>query len=144
MTDVAWEQPHNVKDARTRRSQFDEHRRRTFTTTKMLNMGSDLLRDEARRLRDLLAYYVVPLARMEQRMPAEEDIARQFRASRNSARAAMKLLADDQAVRRIPGVGTYAGDAPTLWRSDRLRDVHTAAVETTSTLLGWNVEYDIP
>lgn len=124
---------------------FDEHRRRTFSSTKMLNLGSDLLRDEARRLRDLLSYYVVPQLSGTRRLPSEEHLARQFHASRNSARAAMRLLAADQSVQRVAGMGTYAREEPKRWRSDRLRDSPSyPEFQSRTTLLGWHVEYDVP
>lgn len=123
----------------------DEQRRRVFTTTKMLNLGNDLLRDEARRLRDLLSYYVMPQLGDNRRMPSEEELARHFHCSRNSARAALKLLATDHSVQRVAGIGTYARDEPRRWRSDRLRDSPSYPhFQTQATLVGWHVEYVIP
>ncbi|MCD2100253.1 GntR family transcriptional regulator [Rhodococcus rhodochrous] len=125
---------------------YDEFRRRTFTTTKMLHLENDLLRDEARRLRDLLSFYVVPRLDESRRMPSEDELAREFHCSRNSARAALKLLANEQSIQRVTGVGTYAREAPKRWRSDMLRDSPSYKAEhaAESTLVGWHVEYETP
>jgi GntR family transcriptional regulator len=141
------EQEHDMKlaDGRPPIEGFDEHRRRTFSSTKMLNLGNDLLRDEARRLRDLLAYFVVPELGGTRRMPSEEQLARLFHTSRNSARAALRLLAADHSVQRVAGIGTYAREEPKRWRSDRLRDSPSyPEFDSRTTLLGWQVEYDVP
>lgn len=125
---------------------FDDYRRRTFASSKMLKLGDDLLRDEARRLRDLLAFHLVPLLADGRRLPTEDEIAREFRASRNSVRAALQLLASERAIRRVVGMGTYVDGEPRSWHPDRLSDSRATYPQLGSEIvvLGWRVEYDIP
>ncbi|MFC8193312.1 UTRA domain-containing protein [Cellulomonas sp. NPDC057328] len=122
-----------------------ELRRRTFSTTKMLDLGDGLLRDEARRLRDLLQFFVVPNLDENRRVPAEEDLARRFHSSRNAARAALRLLATEHSIQRVAGMGTYARAEPKRWRSDRLRDSTSyPQFGALTTLGGWHVHYGVP
>ena len=128
-------------------SGYDALHRRVFSSTNILDLGQHRRQDEARRLRDLLARFVIPFLSADRRMPDDEQIARQLHCSRNTARLAMQMLADEHLIERMAGVGTYAHTEPSVWRSDRLVDpflVLSSAEKRGSRVIGWRVGPDIP
>ncbi|HWH98430.1 MAG TPA: GntR family transcriptional regulator, partial [Pseudolysinimonas sp.] len=96
--------------------------RREFSVSKILDLGQHRRQDEARRLRDLLARFIVPSLGPSRRIPSEEEIARQFHCSRNTARTALRMLAQEHMIERVVGVGTHGLKDPSIWRSDRMVD----------------------
>jgi GntR family transcriptional regulator len=64
--------------------------------------------DDARRLRDLLRAEVKDAVFDEGRLPSEEQLMADYRASRATVRSALDLLRDEGLVERLPGVGTHA------------------------------------
>jgi GntR family transcriptional regulator len=122
-------------------------RRRSFSSTRLLDLGQHRRQDEGRRLRDLLATFVVPQLDEGRRMPTEEQIARMFSASRNAARTALQLLAREGLIARTVGRGTYAHPDPTLWRSTELVD-HLLAMPSgerrSMRVIGFRIRDGVP
>jgi GntR family transcriptional regulator len=55
-----------------------------------------------------------------ERLPSDDELCREFGVSRMTARNAMRRLAEDGHVQRIPGRGTFAVAAPSHRHADRL------------------------
>ncbi|WP_291055586.1 GntR family transcriptional regulator [Herbiconiux sp.] len=122
-------------------------RRRSFTDDKMLDLGQHRRQDEARRLRDLVSAFVLAAADSGQRLPSDEEIAREFSCTRNTARIAMQMLVQENTIGRTAGQGTYAHSRPTTWRTDRLLDmlrIDPAPLEHDYLLIGWRETSAVP
>ncbi|MDF2444673.1 MAG: GntR family transcriptional regulator [Subtercola sp.] len=122
-------------------------RRRSFTSDKILDLGQHRRQDEARRLRDLVSAFVLSGARGGERLPSDEEIAREFSCTRNTARIAMQLLVQENTVGRAAGQGTYARERPITWRTDRLLDqlkIDPSPLEHDYVLIGWRETVAVP
>lgn len=111
-----------------------------------LRMDGHRRADEVRRLRDLLRVVVDRLG-SGQRLPADEQLARRFRTSRNCVRLALQALADENRVQRSVGAGTYTTNVHERSRFDLLIDsVPVVGGDPRSELviLGWKVSSDLP
>src|SRR5690606_14318752 len=107
---------------------------------RILDLGQHRRQDEARRLRDLLAEFVVNTLEKDERLPSDEQLARQFHCSRNAARSALQMLADQRLIDRTVGVGTYVMTDPSRWRTDHLVDslvVRGGGTQRWERLVGW-------
>jgi len=122
-------------------------RRRTFASDKILDLGQHRRQDEARRLRDLVSAFVLAGAESGQRLPSDEEIAREFSCTRNAARIALQMLVQENTVGRTAGQGTYARERPITWRTDRLLDqlkISPAPVDHSYLLIGWRETTAVP
>ncbi|WP_368498346.1 GntR family transcriptional regulator [Herbiconiux sp. A18JL235] len=122
-------------------------RRRSFTDDKILDLGRHRRQDEARRLRDLVSAFVLSAAESGQRLPSDEEIAREFSCTRNTARIAMQMLVQENSIGRAAGQGTHARTPPTTWRTDRLLDklrISPEPVDHDYLLIGWHETSAIP
>ncbi|AWB90048.1 UTRA domain-containing protein [Salinibacterium hongtaonis] len=120
---------------------------RDLAGDRILDLGQHRRQDEARRLRDLLAEFVVASLDKDERLPSDEQIARQFHCTRNAARIALQMLADERLIDRTVGVGTYVMSDPSRWRTDHLVDslqVRDAGTLRWERLIGWRVSATIP
>ncbi|QEE60580.1 GntR family transcriptional regulator [Salinibacterium sp. dk2585] len=120
---------------------------RVLAGDRILDLGQHRRQDEARRLRDLLAEYVVDSLEKDERLPSDEQVARQFHCSRNAARIALQMLADERLIDRTVGVGTYVMTDPSRWRTDHLVDslvVRGGGALRWERLVGWRVTTTIP
>ncbi|MFB2579996.1 GntR family transcriptional regulator [Herbiconiux sp. P15] len=122
-------------------------RRRSFTTDKILDLGQHRRQDEARRLRDLVSAFVLATAVGGERLPSDEEIAREFSCTRNTARIALQMLVQENTIGRTAGQGTHALERPMTWRTDRLLDqlkISPAPVDHDYVLIGWRETTTIP
>lgn len=120
---------------------------RDLAGDRILDLGQHRRQDEARRLRDLLSEYVVDSLEKDERLPSDEQVARQFHCSRNAARLALQMLADERLIDRTVGVGTYVMSDPSRWRTDHLVDalvVRDAGAMRWERLVGWRITTSIP
>jgi GntR family transcriptional regulator len=122
-------------------------RRRTFTSDKILDLGQHRRQDEARRLRDLVSAFVLSTATGGDRLPSDEEIAREFSCTRNAARIALQMLVQENVIGRTAGQGTHVLARPMTWRTDHLLDQLTilpAALDHDYVLIGWRETTAIP
>jgi len=87
--------------------------------------GRDRRRDEARRLRDLLALVLEHSPDQAPRLPDEMTLSRQYGVSRNSVRDALAILVEEQRVSRQVGSGSFVRGVPGRSAFDRIVDVST-------------------
>ncbi|GAA2234010.1 GntR family transcriptional regulator [Herbiconiux moechotypicola] len=126
---------------------MDQPRRRTFTDDKILDLGQHRRQDEARRLRDLVSAFVLSVTAGGERLPSDEEIAREFSCTRNTARIAMQMLVQENTIGRTAGQGTYAHSRPTTWRTDRLLDklrIDPPPTDHDYVLIGWRETTAVP
>jgi GntR family transcriptional regulator len=122
-------------------------RRRSFTDDKILDLGQHRRQDEARRLRDLVSAFLLSSAAGGERLPSDEEIAREFSCTRNTARIAMQMLVQENTIGRTAGQGTYANARPLTWRTDRLLDqlkIDPPPIDHDYVLIGWRETSAVP